>query len=72
MRSARNAILIVCEGQETERRYFTALVRDRRLTEVHIEDSSACGSNPLSLVDHAKKINDGTQDAVWARIGAAR
>jgi hypothetical protein len=63
-------VLIVCEGEETEPRYFRAHCRDRRLTaaEVHV---CGPGVDPSQVVEYAKRRRDGARrdrepyDQVW-------
>lgn len=54
----RTSILIVCEGEKTEPIYFEALRRLLSLTAVEVELASDCGSDPLSVVNHAIKLKD--------------
>lgn len=51
----RKRVLIVCEGIETEKRYFHAIVNELQLTSVEVEICTDCGSAPISVVEHAEK-----------------
>ncbi len=52
----RARILIVCEGRETEPRYFDALCRHKRLTATEVEiHGDPSGSHPGNLVDYAAR-----------------
>lgn len=52
-RLPRPAILVVCEGRETEPRYFRALRRDLRLALVDVEP---VGGPPLTVVQRAMTL----------------
>jgi hypothetical protein len=59
--SSGNAILIVTEGEKTEPDYFNGLRKRFRLraTEVVVKSSaSACGTDPLRLVNHAIELRE--------------
>lgn len=65
-RSFAKAILIVCEGTETEPNYFNSFkVKSARVV------AFGCAMNTISLVEHAKKIYDDAKkqkeifDDVW-------
>jgi RloB-like protein len=53
-------VLIVCEGEKTERIYFKDLINHYRLSTANIEVCSSGGSAPKSVVDHAKKMQQGS------------
>ncbi len=47
-------ILIVCEGEKTERSYFNAIRRERRLSGARVQIlPSDYGTDPLSVVNYA-------------------
>jgi hypothetical protein len=48
-------VLIVCEGQETERRYFNRLVQMLELASVDVDVIDECGSAPISVVEFAEE-----------------
>ncbi len=65
-------ILIVCEGAETEPRYFEALKRLWKIHPVQLRvRGRECGSDPLSVVTHAARIQEEARkngmrfDQVW-------
>lgn len=72
-RSGRR-ILIVCEGQETEPRYFRALRSELKLGAVDVQvEGEDCGSAPISVVDFALRLKKRpprgvSYDAVWCVI----
>lgn len=54
-RTPRRRLLLVCEGEKTERIYFSLYLRDLRAANVRLEIAKRdCGSDPLSLVRYAK------------------
>jgi len=54
---ARARVLIVCEGQQTEPRYFEALCRRLGITRDEVVVSaSRCGSHPMSVVECACRV----------------
>lgn len=55
--SPGESILIVCEGAKTEPTYFTGLRREWRLYTSQVEVvGEACGSAPISVVNHALEL----------------
>lgn len=72
-RSGRR-ILIVCEGSETEPRYFRALRAELKLGAVDIQvEGESCESAPISVVDYALELKARARrqvpyDAVWCVI----
>lgn len=48
-------VLIVCEGEKTERMYFEALVASLDLGAVDVEITSEGGAAPRSVVEHAEQ-----------------
>ncbi len=48
-------ILIVCEGEKTEPNYFNGVKDYYSLNSANIEICGECGSNPLSILQHAKQ-----------------
>ncbi|MDD3927224.1 MAG: RloB family protein [bacterium] len=62
------AILIICEGKETECAYFNAIRCKKRLKTVTIEifPGNRCGNDPKSLVEYAKeKKRENAYDLIW-------
>lgn len=57
-RCAYERILIICEGEKTEPLYFLGLCKEFKLHSANIEVTKGCGSDPLSIVNYAKKIYD--------------
>jgi len=53
-RRPRAAVLIVCEGAETEPRYFRSLRRRLKLTTTEVEVADDSGSAPTSVVNTAQ------------------
>lgn len=54
-RTPRLRILLVCEGEKTERLYFSLFLADLRAANVRLEIAKReCGSDPLSIVRYAK------------------
>ncbi|QLB20048.1 CRISPR-associated protein [Vespertiliibacter pulmonis] len=47
-------VLIVCEGSKTEPLYFKALREEYQLHTANIEICNSSGSDPISIVNHAK------------------
>lgn len=52
-REAYKTVLIVCEGQKTERLYFNDLIAYERLSSVNIQVYPGNGSDPKSVVETA-------------------
>lgn len=48
-------ILIVCEGEKTEPKYFEDIREYYRLNTVNVEVRGDCGSDPMSVVNFAKQ-----------------
>lgn len=48
-------VLIVCEGEKTEPRYFKDLKDHYELNTANVEICGNCGSDPVSIIEHAKK-----------------
>lgn len=46
-------VIIVSEGTETEPNYFNALIDDERLSTTNVSVTGECGSDPVSVVNHA-------------------
>lgn len=62
-------ILIVCEGEKTERNYFNAIRRERRLSGARVQIlPSYYGTDPLSVVNYAldKFLESKDFDEVYA------
>lgn len=57
-REAYKTILIVCEGTETEKRYFESLINHEKLSSVNIQICPGKGSDPKSVVETALNIMD--------------
>jgi hypothetical protein len=49
-------VLIVCEGEKTERKYFSELRDHYRLNTTNIEICGDCGSAPINVIDKAKQL----------------
>ena len=47
-------VLIVCEGEKTEPLYFQDLINYHRISSVNVEITGDCGSDPSSILKHAK------------------
>lgn len=54
-REANKRVLIVCEGEKTERIYFEELVAHLRLVSVDVEICADGGSAPISVVEYAQR-----------------
>ncbi len=54
-RAPEKRILIVCEGEETERRYFEALIASMDIPSVDVDICDECDSAPKSVVAFAEK-----------------
>ncbi len=52
IRQSRERILIVCEGGETEPRYFKSLRAEFKLGTVIVVEGGEWGSAPISVVDY--------------------
>ncbi|HEV2595761.1 MAG TPA: RloB family protein [Sphingomicrobium sp.] len=56
-RKPKERILLVCEGQKTERIYFSLFLGLLRAANVSLEIAKRdCGSDPLGIVRHAKAL----------------
>jgi len=65
-REQRPFVLLVCEGQETEPRYFRALFRDLRLPAPKIVGGDECGTDPASIVEYAvSHQEDEKYTSIW-------
>ena len=67
-RAALRRVLIVTEGEITEKNYFDALIEDLRLTNAEVQICGReCGSDPRSVVRYAIKTakNDGDFDLAF-------
>lgn len=53
-RAPYERVLIVCEGEKTEPYYFNGLIEHYGLSSANVEVTGDCGSDPLSIVRHAK------------------
>lgn len=66
-RKARRApyakVLLVCEGEKTEPHYFNGLKDHYGLNSANVEICGDCGSDPLSIIDHAKQRYREEKDA---------
>lgn len=49
-------VLIVCEGTKTEPKYFSEIKNYYKLATANITISSDCGSDPISVFEHAVKV----------------
>lgn len=65
-------ILIVTEGTFTEPTYFNHVKSERCISSLDVDICGECGSDPLSVVEHAKNksnvegsVNDGGYDVVY-------
>ena len=56
-------ILIVCEGEKTEPNYFNGVKDHYGLNSANIEICGECGSDPLSILQHAKQRYREERDA---------
>lgn len=57
-RTAKETVLIVCEGEKTEPSYLDAMIRDLGLTSADVRVcGKECGSDPDSVAKHAIKEN---------------
>ena len=70
LRPARERILIVCEGEKTERLYFEGLIAEHRLSRVEVQVRGA-GRVTLSLVEHAESLQERTNPfaEIWCVFG---
>lgn len=55
-------VLIVCEGKKTEPNYFNELKQHYKIPSANIVITGDCRSDPLSIVNHAKKLYAEQQD----------
>lgn len=66
-RKARRApyvkVLIVCEGEKTEPHYFNGVKDHYGLNSANVEVCGDCGSDPLSIIGHAKQRYREEKDA---------
>lgn len=54
-RAPYDRVLIVCEGEKTEPYYFTGLIEHYGLSSANVEVTGNCGSDPMSIIAHAKE-----------------
>lgn len=57
-REAYKTILIVCEGEKTEKLYFEDLISTENLSSVNVQVYSGRGSDPKSVVETAIEEKD--------------
>ncbi|MEZ8107089.1 RloB family protein [Vibrio cortegadensis] len=57
-RKPYDKVLIVCEGSKTEPIYFEELRIHEELDSANVTVDGKCGSSPISVVNHAKKLFD--------------
>jgi len=55
-KESRSYFLIVVEGEKTEHNYFNSLKLDLALTTIDIKVVSACGGDPLEVINKAHKL----------------
>ncbi|WP_439239066.1 RloB family protein [Lonepinella sp. BR2919] len=55
-RKPYDRVLIICEGKKTEPLYFEGLKQEYQLHTANIKITSALGSDPISLINTAKKL----------------
>lgn len=73
-----DTVLIVCEGEKTERYYFWSMISDLKLNSANIKVTPASGPNPMTIAEYAQGFLD-DYDKVFcvfdrdthARFGAA-
>lgn len=56
-------VLIVCEGEKTEPHYFNGLKDHYGLNSANVEICGDCGSDPLSIIGHARQRYREEKDA---------
>lgn len=56
IRRRYDKVLIVCEGEKTEPLYFNELKDHYELDTADVKVSGDCGSDPISVVNHGKKL----------------
>lgn len=75
-RKSKNVILIVCEGNKTERLYFEELKRHKRLPTTQIKFPKTMKTDPVGIVKHAIKLVENESidfkfgDQVWCVFDA--
>ena len=58
-KEAYDLVLIVCEGEKTEKFYFRSLIKFEKLSSVNIKIISGTGSDPVSVIKTAlKEVED--------------
>ncbi|MCP8899268.1 RloB family protein [Gilvimarinus xylanilyticus] len=62
-RDPYDKVLIVCEGEKTEPHYFNGVKDYYGLNGANVEITGECGSDPLSVVSHAKQRYREERDA---------
>lgn len=61
-RAPYDKVLIVCEGEKTEPLYFTEIKDHYKINSANIHITGECGSNPVSVVDHALQLYQAEKD----------
>lgn len=56
-------VLIVCEGEKTEPLYFRGLIDHYGLSSANVEVCGECGSDPISILKHARQRYREEKDA---------
>lgn len=65
-RSPKDTIVIVCEGCQTEPKYFGALRKKHRLSNVTVKIVKGSGGAQTAVVEKAKKLNNALRyDQTW-------
>lgn len=55
-RVPQKTILLVCEGEKTEKIYFDYIKEKYRLTSFHVRIHEECDSAPISVVNYAESL----------------
>lgn len=64
-RDPYDSVLIVCEGEKTEPNYLKELIRLYRISSANVKVDHECGTDPGSILRHAKKLyKQAQQDGV--------
>jgi len=63
LRAPYAKVLIVCEGEKSEPHYFNGLKDHYGLNSANVEICGDCGSDPLSLIGHARQRYREEKDA---------
>nr|VFK52400.1 MAG: RloB-like protein [Candidatus Kentron sp. TUN]VFK52913.1 MAG: RloB-like protein [Candidatus Kentron sp. TUN] len=53
-RASYAKMLIVCEGEKTERNYFEEIIRYYELNSANVEIADHHGTDPMGILNHAK------------------